>query len=135
MGLTRPRHGTRRARLALDKLRRQGGFNRQGPGRHHAEQAPAGSSAPRWRTLEYLHQGRRLPASRFNIPISNSPLSLLFQPEYGSEAGAPCFAEVYGLLDDCAERQTAHGFIHGLSLGALNSEKSAGAVRDDRRSR
>jgi uncharacterized membrane protein len=55
----------------------------------------------------------------------NSPLSLLFQPEYGAEASRALFAEIYGYWTTLPKDKRPKLYLHGLSLGAMNSEKSA----------
>jgi uncharacterized membrane protein len=55
----------------------------------------------------------------------SSPLSLLVEPEYGAEAARALFATVYGYWTTLPHERRPKLYLHGLSLGAMNSEKSA----------
>ena len=55
----------------------------------------------------------------------SSPLSLLVEPDYGSEAARALFAAVYGYWTTLPRDRRPKLYLHGLSLGAMNSEKSA----------
>lgn len=61
--------------------------------------------------------------SRCNIPISTAH-SLLFQPEYGAEASRALFTTVYSYWKTLPKNQRPRLYLYGLSLGAMNSEKS-----------
>jgi uncharacterized membrane protein len=112
-----------RAKLALDELKRQGGFERSilivitptGTGWID----PAAMS-----TVEYLHDGD-VASVAVQYSYLNSPLSLLFQPDYGAEAARALFAAVYGYWTTLPKDARPRLYLHGLSLGAMNSEKSA----------
>ena len=54
----------------------------------------------------------------------SSPLSLLVEPEYGQESAQALFAEVYGYWRTLPEQRRPRLYVHGLSLGAMNSERS-----------
>jgi uncharacterized membrane protein len=112
-----------RARLALEELKRQGGFDRPilivitptGTGWID----PAAMSA-----VEYLHDGD-IASVAVQYSYLNSPLSLLFQPEYGARSARALFAEIYGYWTTLPRDKRPLLYLHGLSLGALNSERSA----------
>ncbi len=75
-------------------------------------------------TVEYLHHGD-VASVAMQYSYLNSPLSLLFQPEYGAEAARALFAEIYGYWTTLPKDKRPKLYLHGLSLGAMNSEKSA----------
>ncbi|MCP3467937.1 alpha/beta-hydrolase family protein [Bradyrhizobium sp. CCGUVB23] len=112
-----------RARLALDELKRQHGFERSilivitPTGTGWIDPAAMG-------TVEYLHHGD-VASVAMQYSYLNSPLSLLFQPEYGAEAARALFSEVYGYWTTLPRDKRPKLYLHGLSLGAMNSEKSA----------
>jgi uncharacterized membrane protein len=112
-----------RARLALDELKRQHGFERK----ILIVITPTGTG---WidpaalDTVEYLHHGD-VASVAMQYSYLNSPLSLLFQPEYGAEAARALFAEIYGYWTTLPKDKRPKLYLHGLSLGALNSEISA----------
>jgi uncharacterized membrane protein len=58
----------------------------------------------------------------------SSPLSLLAEPEYGAETARALFLEIYGYWTSLPEERRPKIFLHGLSLGSLNSERSAGFI-------
>jgi uncharacterized membrane protein len=112
-----------RARLALDELKRQRGFERK----ILIVITPTGTGwidPAAMDTVEYLHHGD-VASVAMQYSYLNSPLSLLFQPEYGAEAARALFAEVYGYWTTLPKDHRPKLYLHGLSLGALNSEKSA----------
>jgi len=53
-----------------------------------------------------------------------SPFSLMIQPEYGANAARALFAEVYGYWTTLPRDARPNLYLHGLSLGAMNSERS-----------
>lgn len=112
-----------RARLALDELKRQHGFDRN----ILIVITPTGTGwidPSAMDTVEYLHHGD-VASVAMQYSYLNSPLSLLFQPEYGAEAARALFAEIYGYWTTLPKDRRPRLYLHGLSLGALNSEKSA----------
>ncbi|WP_346657658.1 alpha/beta-hydrolase family protein [Bradyrhizobium sp. 149] len=52
----------------------------------------------------------------------NSPLSLPFQPEYGTEAARALFAAIYGHWTTLPKDRRPRLYLHGLSLDATNSQ-------------
>ncbi|WJR82017.1 alpha/beta-hydrolase family protein [Bradyrhizobium sp. NP1] len=112
-----------RAKLALEELKRQGGFDRSTlivitpTGTGWIDPAAMG-------TVEYLLDGD-VASVAVQYSYLNSPLSLLFQPEYGAAASRALFAEIYGYWTSLPRDSRPRLYLHGLSLGAMNSEKSA----------
>ncbi|MGY8664542.1 alpha/beta-hydrolase family protein [Bradyrhizobium sp. UFLA05-109] len=112
-----------RAKLALDELKRQHGFDCAilivitPTGTGWVDPAAMG-------TVEYLHHGD-VASVAMQYSYLNSPLSLLFQPEYGVEAARALFSEVYGYWTTLPRDKRPKLYLHGLSLGAMNSERSA----------
>jgi uncharacterized membrane protein len=112
-----------RARLALDELKRQHGFERK----VLIVITPTGTGwidPSAMDTVEYLHHGD-VASVAMQYSYLNSPLSLLFQPEYGAEASRALFAEIYRYWTTLPKDRRPKLYLHGLSLGAMNSEKSA----------
>ncbi|MFB6449913.1 alpha/beta hydrolase [Bradyrhizobium tunisiense] len=112
-----------RARLALDELKRQHGFDRK----ILIVVTPTGTGwidPAAMDTVEYLHHGD-VASVAMQYSYLNSPLSLLFQPEYGAEAARALFSEIYGYWTTLPKDRRPKLYLHGLSLGAMNSEKSA----------
>ena len=111
-----------RARLALRELQRQGGFERANlvvitpTGTGWVDPAAADS-------LEYLLHGD-VASVAVQYSYLSSPLSLLVEPEYGEETSRLLFAEVYAYWRTLPEAARPRLFVHGLSLGAMNSERS-----------
>jgi uncharacterized membrane protein len=112
-----------RAKLALDELKRQHGFERSiliiitPTGTGWIDPAAMDS-------IEYLHDGD-VASVAMQYSYLNSPLSLLFQPDYGAAAAQALFAEVYGYWTTLPKDHRPRLYLHGLSLGAMNSERSA----------
>lgn len=112
-----------RARLALDELDRVGGFDRSvlvvitptGTGWID----PAAMDA-----VEFLHSGD-IASVALQYSYLSSPLSLLVQPEYGAEAARALFTAVYAHWTTLPKDSRPRLYLHGLSLGAMNSERSA----------
>jgi len=112
-----------RAKLALDELKRQRGFDRK----VLIVITPTGTGwidPSAMDTVEYLHHGD-VASVAMQYSYLNSPLSLLFQPEYGAEASRALFAEIYRYWTSLPKDRRPKLYLHGLSLGAMNSEKSA----------
>lgn len=112
-----------RAQLALEELKRQHGFERS----VLIIITPTGTGwidPSAMDTVEYLHHGD-VASVAMQYSYLNSPLSLLFQPEYGAEAARILFAEIYGYWTTLPKDRRPKLYLHGLSLGAMNSEKSA----------
>jgi uncharacterized membrane protein len=112
-----------RAKLALEELKRQGGFERS----MLAIIVPTGTG---WidpeavDTLEYLHHGDTASIA-VQYSYLSSWLALLTEPDYGIETGRALFQEVYGYWTTLPKDQRPKLYLHGLSLGSLNSQKSS----------
>ncbi|AOF93449.1 alpha/beta-hydrolase family protein [Sinorhizobium sp. RAC02] len=113
---------TERAKLAFDELKRVGGFERS----TLVVITPTGTG---WvdpaaiDTVEYLHRGD-IASVALQYSYLSSPLSLLVEPDYGMEAAQALFAQVYGYWTTLPRDHRPKLYLHGLSLGALNSERS-----------
>ncbi|WP_137934024.1 alpha/beta hydrolase [Mesorhizobium comanense] len=111
-----------RARLALAELKRVGAFDRS----ILVIITPTGTG---WidpaaiDTLEYLRGG---DVASVAIQYSYLPswLSLMVEPGYGGEAARALFKEVYGYWTTLPKDHRPKLYLHGLSLGAMNSEQS-----------
>lgn len=73
--------------------------------------------------LEYLHHGNiaSVAAQYSYLP---SPLALLLEEEYGEEMAQALFEKVYGYWTALPPDSRPRLYLHGLSLGAMNSDKS-----------
>ncbi len=111
-----------RARLALEELKRVDGFSRKAlviitpTGSGWVD--PAGIDG-----LEYLYRGDVASVS-VQYSYLSSPLTLLMDPETGRTTARALFREVYGHWRTLPEDQRPKLYLHGLSLGAFNSERS-----------
>ncbi|GGE55313.1 membrane protein [Agaricicola taiwanensis] len=112
-----------RAQLALQELKRTGAFERSiliiamPTGTGWVDQAALD-------TVEYLHRGD-VASVAMQYSYLASWLSLLVQPDYGLEAGNALFREVYAYWTSLPREGRPKLYLHGLSLGAMNSERSA----------
>lgn len=112
-----------RARLALAELRRVGGFDRS----LLVVITPTGtgwSDPAAMDTVEYLHDGD-VASAVLQYSYLSSPLSLLVEPDYASEAARALFRVIYDYWTTLPEDRRPRLYLHGLSLGAMNSEQSA----------
>lgn len=111
-----------RAKLALEELKRQGGFNRSilvvitPTGTGWVD--PSGMDP-----VEYLHNGD-VASVAVQYSYLSSPLSLLAQPEYGAASASALFREIYNYWTSLPKDHRPKLYLFGLSLGALNSEQS-----------
>lgn len=111
-----------RARLALEELKRTGGFERSvlvlvtptGTG-----WVDGASQDP----LEYLFHGD-VATVAVQYSYLNSPLALLTQAAYGAENARAVFVEIYGYWRTLPEETRPRLYLNGLSLGSLNSDLS-----------
>lgn len=112
-----------RAQLALAELKRQGGFDRAmlivitPTGTGWVDPAAMGP-------IEYLQDGN-VASVAVQYSYLSSPLSLLAQPEYGSESARALFSAIYGYWTTLPRNRRPKLYLHGLSLGVMNSERSA----------
>lgn len=112
-----------RAELALNELKRQGGFDRS----VLIVITPTGTGwvdPAAMDPVEYLHDGN-VASVAVQYSYLNSPLSLLVQPDYGVDSARALFLAIYNHWTTLPKDKRPRFFLHGLSLGALNSEKSA----------
>ncbi|WP_111642825.1 alpha/beta hydrolase [Marinimicrobium alkaliphilum] len=111
-----------RADLALQELIRAGGFERE----VLVVATPTGTG---WidpgsiNSVEYLHRG---DVASVAVQYSYLPswLTLMTRPEYGAETARRLFEAVYGHWSGLDEAERPRLYLQGLSLGALNSERS-----------
>ncbi|MBE1505506.1 alpha/beta hydrolase [Rhizobium viscosum] len=123
VGLNSADTAEERARLALAELKRNGAFKRS----ILIVIVPTGTG---WvdpaavDTVEFLHKGD-VASVALQYSYLSSWLSLLVEPAYGAEAGRALFREVYRYWVTLPRDQRPKLYLHGLSLGAMNSELSA----------
>lgn len=111
-----------RARLALEELKRVGGFDRA----ILVVITPTGTGwvdPSAMNAIEYLQDGD-IASVAVQYSYLSSPLSLLVEPEYGSATAHALFQEVYRYWTGLPKDRRPRLYLQGLSLGALNSEKS-----------
>jgi uncharacterized membrane protein len=112
-----------RARLALAEIDRVGAFERS----VLVLVTPTGTG---WidpgamDALEHLHRG---DVASVAVQYSYLPswLTLLSEAEYGAETARALFRTVYGRWTRLPRDRRPRLYLHGLSLGALNSQRSA----------
>lgn len=112
-----------RARLALEEMKRVGAFDRS----VLVLITPTGTGwidPAAMDSVEYLHHGD-IASVAMQYSYLSSPLSLLAQPEYGAEAARALFLEVYAHWTALPKDKRPRLYLHGLSLGAMNSAGSA----------
>jgi len=122
VGLRSAETTEQRAQLALDEMLRIGAFDRSvllivtpvGTGWVD----PAGMD-----TLEYLMAGDVASVS-LQYSYLLSPLSLVVEPEYGTEAAQALFNVVYGYWTKLPHDKRPRLYLNGLSLGAHASQAS-----------
>ena len=111
-----------RARLALEELKRAGGFERS----VLIVVTPTGSGwidPAAMDSVEYLHGGD-VASVAVQYSYLASWLSLLTEPGYGADAARALFKEIYGYWTRLPKDSRPRLYLHGLSLGAMNSEQS-----------
>jgi uncharacterized membrane protein len=111
-----------RAKLALEELKRAGGFERS----VLLVVMPTGTGwidPAAMDPVEYLHGGD-IASVAIQYSYLASWLSLLVEPGYGGEAARALFSEVYGYWTTLPKDSRPRLYLYGLSLGALSSELS-----------
>lgn len=111
-----------RARLALEELKRLKGFDRS----TLILITPTGTG---WvdpgaiNSVEYLHRGdiASVAAQYSYLP---SPIALMTEDAYGRETARALFESVYGYWSQLPRESRPKLYLFGLSLGALNSDRS-----------
>lgn len=112
-----------RAKLALEELKRVGGFERSAL----VVITPTGTG---WidpeavDPLEYLHGGD-IASVGVQYSYLASWLALLVEPDYGTETSRALFHEVYDYWTTLPKDQRPKLYLYGLSLGALSSTQSS----------
>jgi len=115
-----------RARLALEELKRVGGFERS----VLVVVSPTGTG---WvdpaalDSVEYLHDGD-VASVALQYSYLASWLYLLIDPGYGADASRALFREIYGYWTALPKDRRPKLYLHGLSLGAANSERSTDLI-------
>jgi uncharacterized membrane protein len=115
-----------RAKLALEELKRVGGFGRSvlivvtPTGTGWVDPAAIDS-------VEYLHDGA-VASVALQYSYLASWLSLLVEPGYGADAARALFNEIYGYWITLPKDNRPRLYLHGLSLGAMNSEQSTDLI-------
>jgi uncharacterized membrane protein len=115
-----------RARLALEELKRVGGFERS----VLIVVTPTGSG---WvdpaalDTVEYLHNGD-VASVAMQYSYLASWLYLLVDPGYGADSARVLFKEIYGYWITLPKDRRPKFYLQGISLGAENSEQSADLI-------
>lgn len=123
VGLPSGKDHADRARLALEELKRLGGFERS----RLVVVTPTGTGwidPAAMEAIEYLSYGD-VASVALQYSYLSSPLSLLAEPEYGSDAAQALFREIYGYWTTLPKDTRPKLYLHGLSLGAMNSERSS----------
>jgi len=111
-----------RAKLALEELKRAGGFERS----TLVIVTPTGTG---WvdeqaiDPIEFLHNGDVASVSAQYSYLA-SWLSLLVEPGYGAEQSRALFSEIYGYWHSLPRETRPKLYLFGLSLGALSTELS-----------
>jgi uncharacterized membrane protein len=112
-----------RAKLALDELKRVGGFDR-------ALLVVATPTGTGWLdpggvdTFEYMHGGDTAIVS-MQYSYLPSWLTILVDPTRSQDSAKVLFDEVYNHWRSLPQNKRPRLFVHGLSLGALGSAASA----------
>ncbi len=111
-----------RAKLALEELKRVGGFKRSvlivvtPTGTGWVDPAAIDS-------VEYLHEGA-VASVALQYSYLASWMYLLVDPGYGADAARALFKEIYGYWITLPKDSRPKLYLHGISLGAMYSEQS-----------
>ncbi|UHD17553.1 alpha/beta hydrolase [Thiocapsa bogorovii] len=122
VGLNSADSPEQRARLALEELKRVGGFERS----TLLLVTPTGTGwidAASQDPVEYLHRGD-IATVAAQYSYLNSPLALLTEGAYGAGMARALFAEIYGYWRSLPRDARPRLYLNGLSLGSLNSDLS-----------
>ena len=115
-----------RAKLALEELKRVGGFDRSvlivvtPTGTGWVDPAALDS-------VEYLHDGA-VASIALQYSYLGSWLYLLAGADYGADAARALFKEVYEYWTKLPKDRRPRLYLHGLSLGTKNSEQSTDLI-------
>jgi uncharacterized membrane protein len=122
VGLNSAPTAEERADLALRELIRVGGFER--PVLLLATPTGTGWIDPAaLDTVEYLHRGN-IATVAAQYSYLNSPLALLTEADYGAKMARALFNKIYGYWRTLPAESRPRLYLHGLSLGAFNSDLS-----------
>ena len=122
VGLAAGEDPAARAALALEELKRIGGFEREvlvvavPTGTGFMEEA---AIAP----LEYLFKGD-VATVALQYSYLQSPFSLIFEPGYGAESARALLHAVYDHWTSLKGTDRPRLYLQGVSLGSLSSERS-----------
>lgn len=122
VGLGSAATAERRAKLALQELKRVGGFERP----VLIVVTPTGTGwidAAAMDTVEYLHDGA-VASVALQYSYLASWLTTLVDRDYGADSARALFREVYGYWTTLPRASRPRLYLHGLSLGAANSQES-----------
>ncbi|MFC3608684.1 alpha/beta hydrolase [Stutzerimonas tarimensis] len=122
VGLRAAETPEQRAELALEELIRTGAFRRS----LLVIATPTGTGwvdPSAMDAVEYLHGGD-IATVAMQYSYLNSPLSLLVEAEYGTDSARALFSRIYGHWSSLPKAQRPRLYLHGLSLGAMHSERS-----------
>lgn len=111
-----------RAALALEELQRVGAFERS----VLVIAMPTGTGwldPAAMDSLEYLHHGD-VATVALQYSYLTSPLALIVEPDRGSAAANAILSAIYNHWTTLPRESRPRLYLHGLSLGALNSESS-----------
>ncbi len=111
-----------RAALALEELIRVGGFERE----LLVLVTPTGTGwvdPAAMEPVEYLMRGD-IASVTMQYSYLPSPLALVEEGAYGVENARALFQAVYGYWSEMAPEERPRLFLFGLSLGAMNSDRS-----------
>jgi len=112
-----------RASLALEELKRAGAFERS----VLVIATPTGTGwldPSAMNTVEYIHRGD-IASVAVQYSYLPSWLSLMVEPEYGALTASAVFTTIYDHWTRLPREQRPALYLHGLSLGALNSARAA----------
>ena len=122
VGLNNAESSKERAALALEEMIRQGAFDRS----MLVVIVPTGTGwidPAAMDTLEYLQHGD-VASVAVQYSYLTSWMSLLFEPQQGEETAVDLFDAVYGYWSKLPRDKRPKLYLHGLSLGAMNSQLS-----------
>jgi len=111
-----------RANLVLEELKRQRAFDRE----VLVIITPTGTGwvdPAAMDGLEFLYDGN-VASAALQYSYLNSPLSLLFQSEQGAVSARALFETVYDYWKGLPADSRPKLYLHGLSLGAFNSQRT-----------
>lgn len=123
VGMGKKSEMVERAKLALDELKRVGGFERS----ILIVATPTGTG---WLdpgavdTVEYLHRGNTAIVS-MQYSYLPSWLTIMIDPYRSRDSARALFKEIYAYWRTLPRDQRPRLYLHGLSLGSLGSESSA----------